>query len=227
MKSNLNCRVIVVRRHKPIAESCHILKMPQGEISMLRCPYGHPYDEKQFSSCPWCNAGGGETRKVDTSFHVLGSTNNLSEDSTKTKPLIPENTVETEAKTKIFAAGGKTSGQPDPVAGWLVCCEGSEKGRDYRVHFGQNTVGRDRDMDIVLQDKSVSRNSHLFITYDYKHNNFVVQQGISHGLVYKNDNLVTGAEELVSFDVLEIGDSKYIFIAFCGEKFQWKQDEKQ
>jgi hypothetical protein len=113
------------------------------------------------------------------------------------------------------------------VAGWLTCCEGVEKGRDYRVRFGNNLIGRAPNMDIVLADESVSRDSHCFIIYDYKHNNFVIQSGTSHGLVYRNNHLVTASEELVSFDVLEIGNSKFVFVALCGENFKWEANEKQ
>ncbi|MDR1510906.1 MAG: FHA domain-containing protein [Synergistaceae bacterium] len=195
---------------------------------MAICASGHIYDKTKFSECPWCRAANGnavwETRME---ANIPGTepikTMPISKDP-HTAPIGERRDHTEENKTKFFStvSDAKKNERTDPVAGWLVSCEGVEKGRDYRVHFGQNLVGRGKNMDIVLEDQSVSRDSHLFIIYDYKHNNFVIQSGTSHGLIYRNDHLVTGAEELLSFDRLEIGDSKFIFVALCGEHFKWE-----
>jgi hypothetical protein len=202
--------------------------------NMATCAFGHPYDEKIYSECPWCKATRAETsgtKPVDeywTPINLPG-TSNLRKEATRTGPV--EDTGNTDKKTEIIGAGQrggrKDNERTDPVVGWLVCCEGVGKGRDYRVRFGQNLIGRGRNMDIVLDDPSVSRDCHLFIIYDHKHNNFVVQSGTSHGLVYRNEHLVTGYEELVSFDRLEIGEGKFIFVALCGKNFKWKTDKKE
>lgn len=186
---------------------------------ITRCRLGHPYDDNAYSECPYCKSAGG----IDGGETVIVNTGEA-----KTKPL---GRGHHECKTIIFNSNGKNSpeqksSRADPVVGWLVCYEGVEKGKDYRIRFGQNSVGRDDNMDIVLKDESVSRNGHCFITYDHKHNVFVINSGISHGVTYKNGQLVAGASEIATFDELEIGNSKFLFVALCGENFKWEPSEK-
>ena len=42
----------------------------------------------------------------------------------------------------------------EPVVGWLVCVNGEEKGRDYRLIRGRNRIGRDSDMDVTIRKGS-------------------------------------------------------------------------
>lgn len=49
----------------------------------------------------------------------------------------------------------------EPVVGWLVCVNGEEKGRDYRLIRGRNRIGRDSDMDVTIRkDQKVTREEH-------------------------------------------------------------------
>ena len=181
---------------------------------IVRCHLDHPYDNSVHSECPFCKSSGG--------YDEEGSTVPLA-----TAPLQKPNAAEYDPKTVAFQIDKNAEKKPDaklvnPVVGWLVCYEGLEKGKDYNIHFGQNSAGRDNNMDIVMKDGAISRNSHCFITYDHKHNRFFIQPGLSHGVTYKNEVLVAGATELVSLDKLEMGESKFIFIALCGENFKWE-----
>lgn len=111
----------------------------------------------------------------------------------------------------------------NPVAGWLVCTQGSDKGRDYRIYAGNNFIGRSDSMDICIHgDDSVSREKHACVSYDDKKNKFYIYQGDSRGLVYVNDETVFVPQLLNPYDVIEIGKTKLLFIPFCGEKFQWE-----
>ena len=198
---------------------------------VVYCHLGHSYEDSVHSECPTCKQhggydDGGKTVPVDSTVALAPEPKQPRGGETPTKPIAGG-----EAKTTTFRFEKNTEkmsgpGIADPVVGWLVCYEGMEKGKDYRIRFGQNSVGRDNNMDIVLKDGSVSRNSHCFITYDYKNNRFLVHSGMSSGVTYKNEELVAGATELVSFDKLEIGESKFVFIALCGENFKWEQKEK-
>jgi len=53
-------------------------------------------------------------------------------------------------------------GQPEGVMAWLAVTAGPEKGKTYQLKVGDNTIGRDADNDLVIQDASVSR-SHAMI----------------------------------------------------------------
>ena len=48
---------------------------------------------------------------------------------------------------RTVAFWGNESGE-DYVTGWLVCVAGPEKGRDFRLHYGFNRIGRSYQMDI-------------------------------------------------------------------------------
>ena len=54
----------------------------------------------------------------------------------------------------------------DFVTGWLVCTKGAERGRDYRLHYGFNRIGRGLMMDVcILEDEMISRNMHCSVVY--------------------------------------------------------------
>ena len=58
----------------------------------------------------------------------------------------------------------------EPVVGWLVCTEGGEKGRDFRLLAKINTIGRSERMDVCIKnDPAISRENHARIGYDQKH----------------------------------------------------------
>jgi hypothetical protein len=110
----------------------------------------------------------------------------------------------------------------DPVVGWLVCVEGAEKGKDYRIHTEKNKIGRSENMDIIIKsDSSISRENHAFIVFNPRQNIFRVQSGESRGLIYVNGEEVLASRELAVSDIIEIGEGKYRFVPFCGENFTW------
>ena len=115
----------------------------------------------------------------------------------------------------------------DPVVGWIVCVEGPDKGRDFRIRSEKNSVGRSDTMDISISgDETISRSDHAFIVYDPKRNIFRIQAGLSRGLVYLNDEEVISSDSLKPYDTINLGDSTFIFVPFCGEEFQWKKETK-
>ena len=59
------------------------------------------------------------------------------------------------------------------------------------------------------------------IAYDTRENMFLVAPSGGTSLIRQNGRPVLGTMELRSGDRLEIGECMYIFIALCGENFQW------
>ena len=115
----------------------------------------------------------------------------------------------------------------DPVVGWLVCIDGPEKGRDYRLHSERNFIGRAEKMDICLRgDETISRENHAIISFNPRNLSFKVQPGDGRGLVYLNGNDVDVPTILKPYDLIELGQTKLLFIPLCGEKFQWQSTEK-
>jgi hypothetical protein len=109
-----------------------------------------------------------------------------------------------------------------PVCGWLVCIEGSRIGKDYKIREGKNFIGRADDMDIqILGDNKISRRNHAIVVYDPKKRNSVLLPGDASGIAYLNNEAVYVPIELSPYDVIELGKSKFLFVSFCGEHFEW------
>lgn len=111
----------------------------------------------------------------------------------------------------------------DPVVGWLVCIAGKHFGESFHIAAGKNSMGRSIENRIVLaKDDSISRTKHALIIYEPKKRNFYLQPGDSSGLTYLNDNYIVESQKLCAKDVIELGNSKFLFIPLCGEDFTWE-----
>jgi len=106
--------------------------------------------------------------------------------------------------------------------GWLVCVEGADKGRDYRIRSEKNFIGRSEKMDIQISgDETISRENHAVVSFNPKNNAFKIHPGDGRGIVYLNGDDVDTPQELKPFDTVELGQTKLMFMPFCGERFQW------
>nr|WP_321397059.1 FHA domain-containing protein [uncultured Desulfobacter sp.] len=196
-------------------------------MSMKRCENGHYYDSEKHSTCPYCGVSDveiGKTRPQKEEFSALDGLAGQQEERRTHRPGQPPMRPNDEAHTVGFFR--KKTGI-DPVVGWLICTEGPDRGRDYRIRSEKNFIGRSQSMNICIQnDESVSRDNHASVSYNPKKKSFKIHPGTSRGLVYLNDEDVDMPTELSAYDVIELGQTKLIFIPFCGEKFQWENDTK-
>ncbi len=91
-----------------------------------------------------------------------------------------------------------------PVVGWLVAVSGDQKGEDFRVRDGQNTIGSGAENDIVIHDTTVS-GKHASIRY--RDNKFFITDLDSTNGTHLNDSGEPIArEELKDNDLLRVGD---------------------
>lgn len=112
-----------------------------------------------------------------------------------------------------------------PVVGWLVCIEGPDRGRDYRIHAGYNSIGRASHMDICITgDQKISREKHAMIAFDPDEKLFYFGPVDGKNLVKLNNKLVMMPNELHGYDVVTIGSSKLMFVPFCGDRFSWEDE---
>lgn len=110
------------------------------------------------------------------------------------------------------------------VVGWLVCISGCRFGEDFNIYVGKNSIGRGEENRIIISDdKSISRSKHATIVYEPKKRNFYLQPGDSSGLTYLNDDYITESHKLTKNDIIELGDSRFMFIPLCGEEFSWEE----
>ncbi|MHC1686024.1 MAG: FHA domain-containing protein [Clostridiaceae bacterium] len=165
-------------------------------MALIRCQNGHMFSERRYGTiCPYCN--------IETA-------------SRENKPsAIAQVDIETELLYE----------EVEPVCGWLVCIEGARQGKDYKVKTGKNFIGRADDMDIqILGDNGIARRNHAIIAYDPKKKNNVLLPGDSQGIAYLNGEATYMPTELSPYDVIELGKSKFLFVPFCGEHFEWEDN---
>ena len=170
-------------------------------MGLVRCPNGHRFSERRYGTiCPYCN--------VDTK--------NMQQNNNTEKQVQDELAIE---KNLLYQ-------EVEPVCGWLVCIEGTRVGKDYKIKAGKNFIGRADDMDIqIIGDSGVANRNHAIVVYDPKKKNNVLLPGDSSGIAYLNGEPAYMPVELAAYDVIELGKSKFLFVPFCGEHFEWEDNE--
>jgi hypothetical protein len=171
---------------------------------MKRCENGHYYDPEKYGECPSC---GMNEIEIDA-----------------TRKVMPSNTqLEDSQGEETRAIMHKKSGY-DPVVGWLICIEGADKGRDYRLHTERNFIGRDPTMDVCISgDNTIARHKHAILSFNPRKNSYRLAPGDTRGMIYLNDEEVDMPQTLNAYDVIEIGETKLLFMPLCGERFQWEK----
>lgn len=121
----------------------------------------------------------------------------------------------------IIGGGLNVDGGVEPVVGWLVCIDGPSRGSDYRLHAGYNYIGREEGDVRIGGDQQISRRNHAMIAFDDVDVVYFVGPSAGRNLIKVNGKTVLNAVELNNYDVITIGTSKLIFVALCGEHFNW------
>jgi len=163
--------------------------------NLIRCQNGHLFSSRRYGTvCPYCN--------IETNTKEKQETGKKSGEEIEELLLMQE---------------------VAPVCGWIVCISGPRQGKDYKIKSGKNFIGRADDMDIqILGDNKISRRNHGVIVFDPKKKETVLLPGDSNGIVYLNDTAVYTPIPLSSYDTIEMGESKFVFVPFCGENFMWE-----
>lgn len=212
-------------------------------MAFTECANGHLYDSDQYASCPYCgrdvkriefgtaDSGIGKTAPVGAGFGVGAMPHEAVRNEAIGATVAPQSYLRQKEEEENT---GKTVGvfqkkmNLEPVVGWLVCIEGADKGKDFRIWAKNNTVGRSEKMDICIKgDTTISRENHVRLAYDGKHNNFHLIPAENTNNIYLNDEPVYLPTMLKSYDVIELGDSKFVFVPFCNEKFTWQDGLKR
>lgn len=217
-------------------------------MAFSECANGHLYDSDQYGTCPYCNGGGnridfgggfdsgvGKTAPVGGGFGP-GSAGGpapapfsagASEIGSTVAPQAYRKAKEEMEDTGKTVGVFKKSMNLEPVVGWLVCIEGKEKGKDYKIYARNNTIGRSEKMDICIKgDETISRENHARLAYDNKHNNYHLIPAESTNNIYVNDDPIYIPVKINAYDLIEFGDSQFIFVPLCNEKFSWKDGLK-
>lgn len=210
-------------------------------MAITECGKGHVYDTDKYAACPYCNGEGsiidfggsgsdGKTVFSESSVNPQFSMNNQDAVNFAVNANQPGKTVAPESYRRNIEKENKTVGvfkkeyDLDPVVGWLVCIDGPEKGKDYRLWAKINTIGRSEKMDVCIKkDITISKDNHARLAYDPKHNNFQLIPGESTNNIYLNDEPIYTPARINAYDVIELGKSKTVFIPLCSERFSWEK----
>lgn len=177
-------------------------------MAIKMCVNGHFYDDEKFFRCPYCGIvlDGIEEEQGVSGQEEYGREGTPEEDDDRT------------------IAFWKETDDREYVTGWLVCIDGPEKGRDFRIHYGFNRIGRSYNMDICIEDDlQITRDNHSSIVYDRESNSFSVLPSTG-SITYLNNTMLLKAEQLKSGDRIRIGKSTFEFVAFCNGEKQWKEN---
>jgi pSer/pThr/pTyr-binding forkhead associated (FHA) protein len=140
--------------------------------------------------------------------------------------------------TQIWTAGEVTSEPVQPstdtpasaaaidvglTAGLLVLTEGPQRGRVFAVNLGRNRIGRGPENDIILDtgDTAISKDDHLVLAADPKNQRYFLVPGNSTNLAYVDDQPLLESCEIVDKAVIQIGETKVLFIQLFGNYLEW------
>ena len=96
-----------------------------------------------------------------------------------------------------------------PIAGWVVCLKGDQKGQDFCLYDGQNTLGTAANCDIVIYDPYLSA-QHCSILIDSKEARYVLQDLDSRNGVCVNQRRITRTI-LIDNDIIHLGGTELRF----------------
>ena len=178
----------------------------EERMGIRRCENGHYYDDEKFFRCPYCGINIDLEDEIDS-------------DQDKTVAIADINYSEDDDDRTIMAEGKEEKRYF--VTGWLVCVDGAEKGRDYRLHMGFNRIGRSYQMDICLEDDlAITRDNHCSVIYDDKNGQFLVKPSVG-TVTYLNGNILLSAEIIKTGDIILVGQSTLELVAFCNGEKKW------
>lgn len=154
------------------------------------CANGHQMEDS-WAICPYCQRTGFQSAPAPQDVKTR----------LETEP--PK-----EAPPPVSSSGRKTVVLTDrhkpPVVGWLVALSGEQKGEDFRIRDGQNTIGSASDADIILRDAAVS-GKHASLRYkDQKF--FLTDLDSTNGTYLNNAASPIAREELKDNDIVRIGE---------------------
>lgn len=203
-------------------------------MGIIRCPNRHYYDQTIYDSCPFCKNSGISSLSEELGIKFIENNDNDSEtiainysdkqtnslDNALITPIANQKDTE-----ETVAYIDMSDYSIPPVVGWLVCYEGADKGRDFRLITGINRIGRAhiKNFEIEIRESKLIRDRCTSVmAYDEKNKRFYLSPGSESNLItYINDQPTTAQIEMKAYDSLSIGDSKFVFLPLCSERFDW------
>lgn len=110
-----------------------------------------------------------------------------------------------------------------PCVGWLVIWDGPGKGRSHEIHPGNNSIGRSESCDIALThgDDAISSDGKIAVDYEPMGHSFAFVNRGSKNTPYVNGKPIRTECELAEGDLIKVGNTVLMFIAFCSVDRNW------
>jgi hypothetical protein len=155
------------------------------------------------------------TRKTDTGKTQIYRGSNRAAAPTEYHPLSPSANLEDAEQME------------DPVVGWFVVVKGPGRGQAVRIGSEWNSIGRDPDQRICLNfgDTHISRRNHARLNYELIARKFSITLGDGINSTYVRGENLLGPTELKAGDRIRIGETELMFVALCGENFDWNNQQ--
>ena len=190
-----------------------------------RCGNGHIYDADIYGrTCPYCAHPGNTINfTADGEYHFKSSAAERIYPRTEPDRTVPPRGYagEQEEMKRTVGVFNKKYGN-EPVVGWLVCIKGTDIGKDFRLTAKAKTIGRAVNMDVCIRgDDTVSKDNHARIDYDYRNNRFYLLHGSNTNTIYLNNEPVYAPQLLKPYDVMSFGQTEFIFVPLCSDRFVW------
>jgi len=200
-------------------------------MAMIRCKENlHFYDaDKNKDGCPYCrNIDDNVTEELAHTVSDIGKTQGSPadyQDRANSGPTIGDYEPSDFEGATIGYYQTPEGENFAPIVGWLVCTEGPNKGRDYKIcaRANSNFISRvpGKNISIVISgDDSISRDQHAEILYDQDDNTFSLIRKVSPA-VKIGDKKVKVSEDLKAYDEITLGTSKFRFVPYCTGDIKW------
>lgn len=223
------------------------LSSAEKEKIMIQCPYGHHYDDKIYNECPWCKRidswekdnGQGREDSNHTVFMFDESSPDdrtvlLMEDEDDDqyeRTVLLYDDIETplvnrrnQLRESEFMKLKENEAIPALLTGWLVYVNGNRRGTAITLGKEDTLLGLDANREvIVLEEKELSQ-AYAVISYESINREFHIKPGKKRCLFYAGDNAVYNRNCMKAREMVEMGESKLIFIPFCSEDFDWSDE---
>lgn len=150
------------------------------------CASGHQMEDT-WEVCPYCQRTGYQSGPPTVTVKTRLETD-------------PRETTPSGIRKSVLVADKRKP----PVVGWFVALTGQQKGEDFRIREGPNTIGSAPDADIVLRDSAIS-GKHASLRY--KDQKFTITDLDSTNGTFLNDRTDPVArEELKDNDLVRVGE---------------------
>lgn len=187
-----------------------VIYMANRKAKTTKCPFCSKRYDINLETCPSC-------RQNTMQFYETGKGNNFTDYQQQSLNNYSEE-IENDSKTVVSTLNLENEGKSDktiavntepPPLAYLIIKKGDRIGKEYPLAAGMNTIGRDTDNTISIEDPALS-GRHLKL-WKNENDKFLINDLASTNGTYVNDVEIV-QEELKDKDEILAGKTLFTFI---------------